>query len=80
MTTTNNGSRASRAALNAHKRNTNLAHNPDNTHWVAIDTWDFDQLEHGFETKAKALVFADEKNRESGVALRWTIKERKGAF
>ena len=68
-------------ALNSHKHNTTNANNPHtDTHFVVIDTWAFDTLEHAFETKAEADRYRDLENLKSNTLHRYTVKERKGAF
>ena len=68
-------------ALNQHKRNTRNAHDPHtDTHFVVIDTWSFDPLEHGFETWDEANRYRDLRNTESNTLHRYTVRERKGAF
>ena len=80
MTTANNGSRASRAALNSHVKNTDAAHNPEATHWVVQDTWYFDKAMTGFETKREAELMAGICNAKAGTVMRFKAKEVKGAF
>ena len=65
-------------ALNSHKRNTAKANG--DTHFVVIDTWGFDTLEHAFETKEKANAQRDLWNLQHNVLHRYTVRERAGKF
>jgi len=67
-------------ALNAHVKQTDAAHNPEATHWVVQDTWNFDKAMTGFETREEAELMAGLCNSKAGTTLRFKAKEVRGSF